>query len=138
MTDETVELNMNKLVRNASGDEIPDMLDPPIDRKTETAPSLTLGSLIANALYTGITGSKAKDGLKYFKIAGKIEDSLKPKNEGKYVVTRADLDQLEEALGKINVPVYTLPVYAGFIQETIDDAKIELLAKEKAVTETPQ
>lgn len=131
MTDETVILRVDKLIHNARGNEVPDMLDVSPNTKADNQPRLTVGSLIANAFYTGIQGANTKDALKYFKLAGRIEDALKS-NDGKLTVTRAELDQLEESWGKINVPVYTIPMYAGAVQQTIDDAKIELLTKEKA------
>jgi len=135
MDKEVVIIQLEQTVNNARGESVKDMLDPPRDLKPEDAPDLTLGSLLANAMYLGITGANRKDALKYYQITGKIEDAMKPVNEGKWELNRGELDQLGEAWDKVNVPIFTLPIYAGLIQEVINNAKVELLAIEKAAKE---
>lgn len=137
MPDETIIIKVDKLVLNANQEPVKDMLDVQPGTKIDSLKELTLGSLIANALYVGITGAKPKEAMKYFEMAGKIEEALQPKNEGKWVVGRSELDQLAEAWGKINVSAFTIPMYAGLVQKTLDDAQVELLAKERAVKDKP-
>lgn len=135
MPDEKVIIELMQTVNNTRGEPVKDMLDPPRDMKQSDAPDLTLGSLLANAMYLGITGANRKDALKYYQAAGKIEEAMKPVNEGKWSLNRGELDQLGEAWDKVNVPVFTLAIYAGFVQEIINNAKVELLALEKAAKE---
>jgi len=133
MTD-TVTIDLNETIKNAKGEAVKDMIDQPADVTRDSAPDLTVGSLLSNALMVGITNVDKKNAEKYFRLAGEIVQCIK-NDDGKYVQTRDQLNELEQAWGKVNSPSFAIPMYAGAIQNLIEDKKTDLRIKEKETKE---
>lgn len=122
---EQVTIDFSTILCNVKGEPIKDMIDPPIGRTEATAPDLTLGSLIVNALTLGIASPSIKESAKYYRIAVEIEQAMR-NNNGKLDYTEGKLSQLEEALGKVQHPMFNIALYAGIMQSAVDKAKTEL------------
>lgn len=130
MSNHKITIDFSKKVINIKGEPVKDMIDPPINQTELTAPDLTLGSLISNALTIGISKVSPKEALNYLRIAQSMENALK-ENEGKLDFDEAQISKLEDAIQKVTHPLFTVALYMGSIQQLIENAKLELLAKQK-------
>jgi len=129
MEEPTVELDLTQLIKNVRGEAVKDMIDPPLNTTRENAPDLTYGSLIANAIMIGIASPNKKDAEKYFRMAGVIEKAVE--SDGKLEYNRNQLNELEQAWGKVTQSAFQTPMYSGAIQCMIEDAKTDLREIEK-------
>jgi len=141
MPELTVIIDLTETIKNARGEAVKDMIDQPIDVTRENAPDLTIGSLLSNALMVGISNVDKKNAEKYFRLAGEITQCIE-NDEGKLSRTRDELNDLEQAWGKVNSPAFSTVMYAGAVQNIIEDKKADLRnkekeAKEKTKTEKP-
>jgi len=130
MPNESVQVDFSKVVKNIRGEAVKDMIDQPANITPDIAPDLTLGSLFANGLTIGIQRATPKEALKYLRMAQKIEIALRDK-KGIIEMDEGEISQLEEALAKIAHPLFSVTLYAGSMQEMIETAKLEILAKQK-------
>jgi len=130
----TVTIDLNETIKNAKGEPVKDMIDQPVEITRENAPDLTVGSLLSNALMVGISNTDKKNAEKYFRLAGEIDQCIK-NDDGKLVRTRDELNDLDQAWGKVNSPAFAIPMYAGAVQSLLEDNKADMRIKEKAVKE---
>lgn len=126
----TVTLDFSKIIRNFKGEPAKDMIDQLPGTDPKTCPDLTMGSLFSNALMLGVNGVTPKEGHKMYQLAHEIDLACKSA-EGLMEVDEGKLSQLEEAFTKVNSPIFTIPYYSGAVQDMINKAKVELLAKQK-------
>ena len=134
MPEQTVTIDLNETIKNARGEPVKDMIDQPMTVTRDTAPDLTVGSLLSNALMVGITNIDKKNAEKYFRLAGEITQCME-NDVGKLTRTRDELNDLEQAWSKVNSPAFSTVMYAGAVQNMIEDKKADLRNKEKDAKE---
>lgn len=125
---EKVKLDLSKVITNLRGEPAKDMIDPPANLTDPSkAPNLTVGGLISQGLMIGIQDEDLKNALKYFQLAGEIQNALV--KDGFLLVDEGKISQIEEAFGKIRIPSFKSPMYAGAVVSELNRCKLEIMRK---------
>lgn len=121
-------LDFTQVIRDMKGEAQKDLIN--VDEGTIAAkqPDLTVGSLMTNGLTLGAGGMRPADAVKLFRVAKLIQNAINAK-AGKLEVTEGDISQIEQAWQKVTGNPFTLVLYSGFVQNMLDEAKLELMRK---------
>lgn len=124
----TATLEVSKKIMNLRGEPAKDMIDPPANiTDPKQAPDLTIGSLIAQGLLIGTQEDDMKKALAHFQLADEIQKALN--TGGKMEVNEGKISQIEEAYGRIRIPMFKAPLYAGSVLQELNRCKVDILRK---------